>query len=109
MKNLNPLFSLTVDEFSELLDEKLKQYRKIDANETYLLDTDNVSIEWVESHTKLKKSTIRSKVCKGEIPCKKKGKPLVFSKESILNWLDNGRPKNKPEEDFIPKFKINKL
>lgn len=51
-------------------------------------------IKWVSDYTGLAETTIRSKVSKEEIPYKKRGKPLLFSKEKIVEWNENGRQRN---------------
>jgi hypothetical protein len=37
-----------------------------------------------------------------EMPCKKRGKPMVFSKKETLEWDEKGRPKVIQEIDFAP-------
>jgi hypothetical protein len=97
-----PIFTLTVSEFSELIQEQLKSLQLPVKNQNSILETDNVDINWVSENLKIPKSTIHTKVCKKEMPCKKRGKPLIFSKNEILEWNNSGRAKEIQEIDFAP-------
>jgi len=107
MNNEKPLFSLTVNEFNQLMDLKISESQTVKAQSNVLVHpkTDSKDINWVSKITNLSTSTIRSKVCRGEIPFKKRGKPLIFSEKDIISWLENNRPKNKSSIDFTPKHK----
>ena len=102
-----PIFTLTVSEFSELIQEQLKSLQLPVKNQNSILETDNVDINWVSENLKIPIATIRTKVSRMEMPCKKRGKPMVFSKKEILEWYENGRPKVVQEIDFAP-LKRNK-
>lgn len=52
-----------------------------------------IDINEVATLTGLKHNTIRAKVFRNEIPCFQKGKPLLFKKETILEWINDGRKK----------------
>lgn len=52
----------------------------------------------------LTKSTIYSMVCRRQIPYKKIRKKLIFEKNEIDHWINNGGIIVNKEE--IPKFKI---
>lgn len=97
-----PIFTLTVSEFSELIQEQLKSLQLPVKNQNSILETDNVDINWVSENLKIPKSTIHTKVCKMEMPCKKRGKPLIFSKNEIIEWNNRGRAKEIQEIDFAP-------
>ena len=106
MDSSTPLFALTVGQFSTLIHElKLSQIPII--NQDIVFETDNVDINWVSENLKMPKSTIRTKVSRKEMPCKQRGKPMVFSKKETLEWIENGRPKIVQEIDFAP-LKRNK-
>ena len=45
----------------------------------------------------LEKSTVYSKVSRGELPHMKKGKRLYFSKEALLEYIHSGRVKTNEE------------
>ena len=95
-----PIFTLTVSEFSELIQEQLKSLQPPIKNQSTNLETDNVDINWVSENLKIPKSTIHTKVCRMEMPCKKRGKPLIFSKNEIIDWNNSGRPTVVQEIDF---------
>ncbi len=97
-----PLYALTVSEFSELIQEQLKSLQPPIKNLITNLETDNVDINWVSENLKIPKSTIHTKVCRMEMPCKKRGKPLIFSKNEIIEWNNSGRAKVIQEIDFAP-------
>jgi hypothetical protein len=106
MDSSTPLFALTVGQFSALIQElKLSQIPIF--KQDIVFETDNVDINWVSENLKIPIATIRTKVSRMEMPCKKRGKPMVFSKKEILEWYENGRPKVVQEIDFAP-LKRNK-
>jgi hypothetical protein len=97
-----PLYALTVSEFSELIQEQLKSLQPPIKNLITNLETDNVDINWVSENLKIPTATIYTKVSKMEMPCKKRGKPLIFSKNEIIDWNNSGRPTVVQEIDFAP-------
>jgi predicted DNA-binding transcriptional regulator AlpA len=50
-----------------------------------------IGIKDVSELTGLKEKTIRWKVSRNQVPCFQRGKPLLFNKNEILNWINNGR------------------
>jgi hypothetical protein len=44
-----------------------------------------------------------------EMPCKKRGKPLIFSKNEIIEWNNSGRAKVIQEIDFAPVKSTKKI
>ena len=89
-----PLFSLTVKEFVELnktinLDNKylIQEPVKIEISKPDII----YAVEAAEicNYTK---STLYSKVNRGEIPSVSEGKPLTFSRNQLLEWMQLGRP-----------------
>ena len=102
MELSTPLYALTVGEFSALIEEKLKLLQIPISKNNTVFETDNVDINWVSENLKIPIATIRTKVSRMEMPCKKRGKPMVFSKKEILEWYENGRPKVVQEIDFAP-------
>lgn len=74
--------SLTVSEFLELINKK--------TNKTS--NSDLIFIEDLKKITNYKESTIYSKVSKNQIPVISRGRPLIFSRKEILNWLQLGKP-----------------
>jgi excisionase family DNA binding protein len=105
MDDKSPLYSLSIEQFKALLDEKLQNFQKHPYKSDVVFETDNVSIDWVSENLCIPKSTIRTKVSRGEMPCKKRGKPMLFSKKDMNDWLEKGKPKISREIDFCP---INK-
>lgn len=97
-----PLYALTTSEFIELIQEQLKSLQPPIKNHSAILETDNVDINWVSENLKIPISTIHTKVSRMEMPCKKRGKPLIFSKKETIEWNDSGRPKVIQEIDFAP-------
>lgn len=108
MDDSKPIYTLSVKEFSELMQDNLKILKIYNPNQTIEYETDNVDIDWVSKNFHIPKSTIRFKVSKGEMPCKKRGKPLFFSKSEIIKWVENGKPKVIQEVDFAPENKRKK-
>jgi uncharacterized protein YdaL len=108
MDSTTPLFALTVGQFSTLIQELKLQYIPV-GNQEIELETDNADIKWVSETLKMPLSTIRTKVSRKEMPCKKRGKPMFFSKQETLEWNENGRPKIVQEIDFAPRRKNKKI
>lgn len=98
----SPLFSLTVSEFSVLMQEQFKLFQIHNVKKDIVFETDNVDINWVSENLNMPISTIRTKVSRMEMPCKKRGKPMEFSKKEMLEWYENGKPKVIQEIDFAP-------
>lgn len=93
-----PLYSLTIGEFIELNKEVLsKETEKIIQNkEQETIPTQEKSdIIFIDEVTKLtgyKKATLYSKVCRYEIPVLSRRKPLTFSRQAIIDWINDGKP-----------------
>ncbi|MDX2359559.1 MAG: helix-turn-helix domain-containing protein [Crocinitomicaceae bacterium] len=95
---LKPLYTLTVEEYKEvtrgLFCELVKELKndsernKVDSKPV----EDIIFLEEAARMTGYRKSTIYSKVCRFEIPVFSKGKPLMFSRKAILEWLESGKP-----------------
>lgn len=104
----SPLFSLTVSEFSALMQEQFKLFQIPNVKKEVVFETDNVDINWVSENLKMAKSTIYTKVSKYQMPCKKRGKPMGFSKKETIEWVEKGKPKVIQEIDFAPIRKSKK-
>ncbi len=102
MNNTVPLYSLSVEQFKAILDEKFKHFQQPHTKTNVIYETDNTNIDWVSENFNIPKGTIRSKVSKREMPCKKRGKPLIFSKKEIIEWVEKGKPKIEEEIEFAP-------
>lgn len=90
-----PLCTLSVEEFIELS-------RMIAVDNSVLLtytdsedkmQNDIIYLEDVMELTSYKDSTVYSKVSRKEIPFVSGGRPLTFSREEIIQWIKDGRPK----------------
>jgi predicted DNA-binding transcriptional regulator AlpA len=94
-----PLWQLTMQEFigiqkqemaklvKEMLNEALNDIKSKDVP---LEDT--ISAEDAAVITGLKMKTIYSKVSRLQIPSITRGRPLVFSRAELQNWMKIGRP-----------------
>lgn len=109
MNDSTPLYSLSVGEFTTLIQDSIKAINNPPQRPEDKIETDIVDIDWVSKNFGMPKGTIYSKVSKNEMPCKKRGKPLQFSKEETLNWVNDGKPKLSLEIDFAPNHKKNNL
>ena len=103
-----PLFALTVSEFSSLMQDNLKSLQIPISKKETVFETDNCDINWVSENIEMPISTIRTKVSRKEMPCKKRGKPMIFSKKETIEWNERGRPKVIHEIDFAPIKRIKK-
>ena len=108
MELSTPLYALTVGEFSALIEEKLKLLQIPISKNNTVFETDNVDINWVSENLNMPISTIRTKVSRMEMPCKKRGKPMGFSKKEKIEWVEKGKPKVIQEIDFAPIRKSKK-
>ena len=109
MELSTPLYALTVGEFSALIEEKLKLLQIPISKNNTVFETDNVDINWVSENLNMPISTIRTKVSRMEMPCKKRRRPLIFSKNEIIDWNNCGRPKVLQEIDFAPVRRTKKI
>jgi hypothetical protein len=105
MDSSTPLFALTVGQFSTLIQELKLSHTPV-SNQEIVFETDNADINWVSETLKMPLPTIRTKVSRMEMPCKKRGKPMAFSKKEMLEWNEKGRPKSIQEIDFAPVKKL---
>lgn len=86
----------TPQELKRILKEVFSEYFNNGTERRKVYPTNDViGINEVSEITSLKTSTIRKKVHLGEIPVLEKGKPLLFSREEIIDWQDNGRRINR--------------
>ena len=110
------LMQLTVDEFKSLLkgiieetfskvlkeieDDKIIPYEK--------KKTDTINAQEAAELTGFKVKSIYSKVSRNEIPTLSRGRPLVFSRKALENWLKEGKPTvvDKMYEDWKEKRKL---
>jgi excisionase family DNA binding protein len=80
---LEPIFKRWVKEV--IVDTSDKSVND-NTNENPFLDTDEAA-----KFLKRKKSTIYSKVCRGELPHIKKDGKLIFERQKLIEYLESGR------------------
>ncbi len=98
------IFQLTVKEYKSLLKstleellpkmirEELEDYRESIIPVFYKPEKDTMSITEAADLTGLKIKSIYSKVSRREMPSKTRGRPLIFSRKELYNWLSKGKP-----------------
>ncbi len=94
-----PLWQLTMQEFIDIQKHEMTKLVKEMLNEA-LNDIkskdvpleDTISAEDAAVITGLKMKTIYSKVSRLQIPSITRGRPLVFSRAELQNWMKIGRP-----------------
>jgi hypothetical protein len=64
---------------------------------------DRVFIEDAINITGLEKKTIYKMSCLGQIPCKKYGRKLVFSRKELSAWIDARTIKKLPASEIMAK------
>lgn len=65
-----------------------------------------LNVQEAANFLNLVKSTVYSKVCKGELPHMKKGKRLYFSEEELMTYIKSGKVKTTTDfendaDDFL--------
>lgn len=88
MSNFNentPLAIITVGQFLELIDQKVTKKEPEQSEEP---KDDRIGIEEVKEITKLSYSQLYKLTAKNEIPHRKFGKRLVFSRTAIKDWME---------------------
>ncbi len=79
----------------QVIREELESaFKKLPITAQPLAEPDKIFIEELEKITGYAKQTIYVKVSKDEIPVLSSGRPLIFSRKQIFNWIECGRPKN---------------
>ena len=111
-KGSQPLFNLTVEEFENLsrnlfAAEAKRLLEKQDKTKQQKALPDIIFVDEIINLTGYKKSTIYSKVSRYEMPVLSRRKPLTFSREAILSWIQNGKP-NLVEEEANHFLRVHK-
>lgn len=108
---LKPLYTLTVEEFTQLNKQIVKQQLQ----ETLFSerinpkpDKDIIFIEEACDLTGYSKPTMYSKISRYEIPVLSRGKPLTFSKKALIEWIHNGKPNMSEEIEASDYLKVSK-
>ncbi|WP_051336155.1 helix-turn-helix domain-containing protein [Aquimarina latercula] len=98
MSNLSkPLYSLTLEEYIQLNRRIIRQQlQEVLSNEKestlHKAERDIIFIDEACELTGYSKPTMYSKISRLEIPVLSKGKPLTFSKQSLIEWIHQGKP-----------------
>ena len=94
-----PLWQLTMQEFIDIQKHEMTKLVKEMLNEAMndikskdVPLEDTISAEDAAVITGLKMKTIYSKVSRLQIPSITRGRPLVFSRAELQNWMKIGRP-----------------
>lgn len=92
-----PLYMLTISEYKELhqdmLSEQLSAMTELISNSVKKSPkSDIIFIDDAMELTGYAKPTIYSKVCLYEIPVLSRNKPLTFSKKTLIEWIEQGKP-----------------
>lgn len=94
-----PLWQLTMQEFIDIQKHEMTKLVKEMLNEAMndikskdVPLEDTISAEDADVITGLKMKTIYSKVSRLQIPSITRGRPLVFSRAELQNWMKIGRP-----------------
>jgi predicted DNA-binding transcriptional regulator AlpA len=100
-KDKTPIWQITIGDFERLLkkvvDERVSEAVKIafetraklEANQT----EDIIGIKVASKLTGLSVATLYSKVSRFEIPTISRGRPLRFSRQALVDWLEDRKPK----------------
>ena len=98
LKPERPIYTLSVGEFIDLH----KHINTILQSDTRELNqaqnkssSDFIFIDEFIELTGYKKSTVYTKISKGEIPYVSRKKPLTFSREATIHWLNNNKSMDK--------------
>lgn len=107
--NHKPLYSLSIKEFAELtqkLNTKIIKDHFENLKTSFFQQSENTDICQIKGVMKLTgmaKATIYSKISRKEMPCISRGKPLLFSKKGILQWMYDGKPS--VTKEYLQKLK----
>lgn len=93
---VKPLYTLTIEEFTELnrqiVRQQLQEFHFFLGTPKQKPDQDIIFIEEACELTGYSKPTMYSKISRYEIPVLSRGKPLTFSKEELIQWIRDGKP-----------------
>lgn len=94
---LKPLYTLTIEEYTELNRRIIRQQLQelLTNQEQLVVQRSNRDIIFIDEACQLtgySKPTMYSKISKYEIPVLSRGKPLTFSKKVLIDWIHNGKP-----------------
>lgn len=109
LKNNQPVYTLTTEEFKEVIKSVAKEAVKEVMSENQHLASskkDIIFIDEVCQITNYKKPTIYMKVGNGDMPVLSRNKPLTFSRREVEEWLKNGKPS--PSESIDPSSFLKK-
>jgi excisionase family DNA binding protein len=103
---MNDIFKNFVDELKSTLRQEILEELRLELPRLlYSINSDNndssekdfIGIDVACELLNLKKSTVYSKVSRGELPVVKRSKPLCFSKNQLIEYLNSGGRKTEAE------------
>lgn len=100
----NPLFTLTIGEFIEVIKEVNRElYREVLAEIVKPPEKEKelLTISEASELLMLSKSTLYQLNIRGKIPYFKKGKRVIYKRSELLDWLNQGKRMTK--EDSLKK------
>ena len=109
IENSRNVFTITVEEFKDVSKSVLMDFIDLLKQQVQKEDkesNDVMSIDDVSKITGYKLSTIYTKISRKEMPVLSNRRPLLFSKNAILKWINSGRPSE--SERIANEFIINK-
>ncbi|RYM34823.1 DNA-binding protein [Brumimicrobium glaciale] len=93
-QNKRPIFSLSVEEYVELHKSLQQEYKylhlepeKVEESKPDIIYSDEAA-----ELTNYTKSTLYTKVSRGELPRISSRRPLTFSRAQLTKWMLKGRP-----------------
>lgn len=93
-ENTRALFTLTVKEYVELHKSLQQEYKylhlepeKVEESKPDIIYSDEAA-----ELTNYTKSTLYSKISRGELPIISSRRPLTFSRAELTDWIHKGRP-----------------
>lgn len=93
MKENNPLFTLTIGEFSDLVRQIInEEIRKLQPAETVIEKNDPLNITDLTEFLRCSKASVHNYKKQG-LPFYKIGRKVLFKKEEVLRFLDVRRKK----------------
>jgi excisionase family DNA binding protein len=95
--NVSFLTALSESEFKELLKSSIREILSEDLRQLKSTLPDILNIQEAASFLKLKITTIYEKTSRKLIPHFKKGNKLYFNRAELIDWIQRGKVKTKPE------------
>lgn len=96
---MNKIMQLDYNELREVVKDCFKEaIKEINQQPVHPKQPDRIGVADVMEITGMSKSLIYKLNMKGNIPCKKFGRRLIFSRKEIIQWMESHTiPKTSPE------------